>query len=436
MLPELRMNPWRTRHPSPRLLYSILAAGYIGTSALGCVTYSNLEVEERDARAPSNDGRAPTSDAPAGDTSPPRPDIDGNFDTSTPPDTSNPDAPRDTAVETSPPVDGTLGDAGADISVDKDVTIDVVPPRPDAGTDARADVDAGLVADADVSPPDTRVDIAVPDVFDAGSRDADAAPPPPADADSGPSAPDVRDSGPPCRGTPSSNDEDSDGVVDECDNCPSIANTNQADLGEVNGGGTADGVGDACDPRPSSGGDSIYLFDGLNFTTFPAEWTNVGNGNWTASGTSVAPTSTNTGQEMNRAFPSGLGNYLAETAFTFNQITSNFSASLPFRMDATRNGLGCAVGTPDGINGQLILTEVVGGTSSGTPLIVPMNVPTTGNRYRLLAGGFGTNIYCYTGGTRIDATGTSTTGDSGFRTSASRATFEYLLIYRLGGALP
>ena len=65
-------------------------------------------------------------------------------------------------------------------------------------------------------------------------------------------------------------DVDSDLFGDECDNCPSVANANQADVGETDNGGTADGVGDACDPRPELGGDSLYLFDGLNFTSLPA----------------------------------------------------------------------------------------------------------------------------------------------------------------------
>jgi hypothetical protein len=249
----------------------------------------------------------------------------------------------------------------------------------------------------------------------------------------------VQDSGPTCwGGTPSTNDEDNDGVVDECDNCPSIANANQADVGEVNNGGTADGVGDACDPRPNLGGDGLYLFDGLNFTSLPSTWSNVGVGTWTYSGSAVAPTSTTTGQELNRSFPSNLGNYLAETSFTLNELTSNGSASIPFRMDGSRNGWGCGFGTPDGILGQLLLIQVVAGTGTGTPVYQVTNIPGIGARYRLSAGGYGTNLYCFTNtGARVDATTTSsTTGDAGFRASGARATYEYLLVYRLGGTIP
>jgi hypothetical protein len=61
-------------------------------------------------------------------------------------------------------------------------------------------------------------------------------------------------------------DEDGDGIVDSCDNCPGIANANQADTTEV----TPDGVGDACDPRPMAR-DRIALFE--SFAAMPQGWT-------------------------------------------------------------------------------------------------------------------------------------------------------------------
>jgi hypothetical protein len=52
-------------------------------------------------------------------------------------------------------------------------------------------------------------------------------------------------------------DEDGDGFPDACDVCPSVADPDQRDLGEIMAGNAADGVGDACDPRPTLSGDYI-----------------------------------------------------------------------------------------------------------------------------------------------------------------------------------
>jgi hypothetical protein len=182
----------------------------------------------------------------------------------------------------------------------------------------------------------------------------------------------------------------------------------------------------------------LYLFDGLNFTSLPSTWSNVGTGTWTYNNGTVGPTATTAGQELNRAFPTNLGNYLAETQFVLNELTSNGSASIPFRMDASRNGWGCGFGTPDGILGQLLVIQVTAGTGTGTPTSTYTTIPSVGGRYRLSAGAFGTNLYCFTStGVRVNATATSsTTGDSGLRASGARATYEYLLIYRLGGTIP
>jgi hypothetical protein len=54
-------------------------------------------------------------------------------------------------------------------------------------------------------------------------------------------------------------DEDGDRWPDACDNCPVDPNSDQRDDGEVDAGAIADGVGDACDPRPAIAGDYIGL---------------------------------------------------------------------------------------------------------------------------------------------------------------------------------
>jgi len=423
----------------------ILLGGYFAIAAGGCSTYSDLEGLERpvDASTPPADTRT-TADVPRDDrtTSPDTSDGDAGSIVDASVDTSN-----DRAVDTiTPPQDVTTRDNVVDVSVGidtaadaspPDMTVDLAPPNDVPSTDnvTRVDADATVPPVPEAGPPD----VGSNDVVDVGTQvDADATVPP-ADADAAPPTVDIRDSGPTCWGTPSTNDEDNDGVVDECDNCPSIANANQADVREVNAGDTADGVGDACDPRPEDGGDSIYLFDGMNFTTIPAEWSNVGDGSWTASGTSLTPTSTALNQELERLFPSTLSNYLAETTFTFTAFAAdrNGSASLPFRMDSQSNGWRCAVGSPDGLVGQFFATQVTAGAGEAMPTITNIQVPQVGSKYRVLGGGYGSNVYCMLGtGQRQNRTGSSASGDSGIRATGTAARFDYLLIYQLGGTIP
>src|SRR5258706_1865559 len=71
------------------------------------------------------------------------------------------------------------------------------------------------------------------------------------------------------------NDEDGDGVVDGCDNCPTVANPDQADTTEKARLQFPDGVGDACDLWPFLGGDLI-----AHLHTFAVEDSAL----WTGSG--------------------------------------------------------------------------------------------------------------------------------------------------------
>lgn len=65
-------------------------------------------------------------------------------------------------------------------------------------------------------------------------------------------------------------DEDGDGVFDACDNCPTLANADQANTLETEDGELADSVGDVCDPNPTRSGDTIVravMFDKTSDTT-------------------------------------------------------------------------------------------------------------------------------------------------------------------------
>jgi Thrombospondin type 3 repeat len=123
---------------------------------------------------------------------------------------------------------------------------------------------AGQRCDTSVEPPVCR---AVGEA-DAGVTDGAAADADPDDGDGD----GVRDPDDNCPTVPNpeQRDHDGDAIGDRCDNCPATANPDQANLGE----GTArDGVGDACDPWPNEGGDTIAFFDGFDALPIDPRWT-------------------------------------------------------------------------------------------------------------------------------------------------------------------
>lgn len=66
-------------------------------------------------------------------------------------------------------------------------------------------------------------------------------------------------------------DEDADTVGDVCDNCPNVANRLQQDDGDF------DGIGDDCDPHPVTTGDCLVTFDSFNdIAGFDTYWMIVG----------------------------------------------------------------------------------------------------------------------------------------------------------------
>jgi hypothetical protein len=260
---------------------------------------------------------------------------------------------------------------------------------------------------------------------EGGASDSDA----PAVADAG------QDSG--CIGSMPSHDEDGDGVLDGCDNCPSVPNADQTDQREIAAGLAADGVGDACDPRPSLAGDAIVLFDSFVSVQIGTEWS-VYSGTWQSKTDTLVETATSDSQQIDRiTFPSAT-DYLVETRFTLDALpTFDSRATLTFRMDTLlHNGWGCAVSN----RSLLAVSTIVGGDQGEmNPPQTAIPPPRVGDRFRLQAGAHGMNVFCLLPDTGQQVTRTSLfnpNGVAGLRTHQAAATFEYLLVYRLGGPLP
>lgn len=135
---------------------------------------------------------------------------------------------------------------------------------------APGDLDARDAGPVDAPPDAISVDARVPEDAFVGvdafvEEDAfvpDAGPP---DVDGDGVADDV--DGCPAIANPTQHDEDGDGVGDPCDVCPHLPDPTQPDR-------DLDGVGDDCDPAPDTAGNAIVAF--LSFEeegTLPAGWT-------------------------------------------------------------------------------------------------------------------------------------------------------------------
>ncbi len=129
---------------------------------------------------------------------------------------------------------------------------------------------------------------------------------------------DVEDAPPVDGGCPL--DEDGDCIEDLVDNCPGVANPEQADNLEREVGALADGVGDACDPNPSLAGDHLLAFESFaDPVAAAALWLDASiNGKWVfAPGEVRHSDATDNYALLKRAVPVDNAELSVEAAFSF-----------------------------------------------------------------------------------------------------------------------
>jgi hypothetical protein len=239
-------------------------------------------------------------------------------------------------------------------------------------------------------------------------------------------------------GNPAQHDEDTDGYGDDCDNCPTAPNTSQANAGETNAGQTADSVGDACDPRPAQSGESILYYEPFAGSALTADWSVI-SGTWTAGGDAIAQTSLLSDQRMHNPVSVTAADYVIEARFTFTALdVGNVNGGIVVRM-TNDNGWLCAV-FHDDVESLLMMWSLQGGAANFERNRDTLPEVTVGSSYRILAGAYGSSLYCaidslQTGPTAPFTSNQNNSGAPGMRTNRVTGTYSNFVVYALGGAI-
>lgn len=240
-------------------------------------------------------------------------------------------------------------------------------------------------------------------------------------------------------------DADGDGVDASVDNCPAIANPDQANedadpagdacdacpqLAGTNADGDLDGVGDACDPNPATPGDELVLFDGFNGDALAPGWLTViagGDGSWVVGGGVLTAT---VGEPAGILLhPVGVsGDRLRlETAANVTAIGPGPTRSIALLADADDLPLAfdfCAVSF-DASEAELYRYENAAWNSVEA---MPMSTPL--GKYRIRSRTM-SGIACEVNDMALTSTAVTGSGDhAGFRVRNASVQYTYLAIYR------
>lgn len=253
----------------------------------------------------------------------------------------------------------------------------------------------------------------------AGEADASGDGGPALDSD-GDGIPDVRDNCPTVANADQA-DEDGDQIGDACDPCPPFAGTNDSDH---------DGVPDACDPNPTVAGDSIVTFVG--FSSSPAHWSHTGSVTFSGGKAVMVGTDTTAATLVT-----------ASTAQAHSTIMASFTLTSITASGLDLGGVGVIdqqqPGTDNSVTCQL--SELTGGSQASLRIfdtstsVVVNNAPhafVSGGTYILELERDGTDYTCGASPPALQIAGTDSlapaTHDVGLRVKGASARFAWVMV--------